>query len=99
MMKKKKSDFIELPKLKKKEKVKEEKFIKEDVKEDINIIKNLDEIIKKDNDYDKLLKKIDYENEEFMILFIKNYYINIKDKDLENKELIKEIEEIIYNLI
>ncbi len=62
--------------------------------EELNIIETMDNIIKKNNKND-LLNKIDLENEEFMILFIKNYYLKIKNNNLENKELIEEIERII----
>ncbi len=58
----------------------------------------LDNICKEDiklkNKKKDLLNKIDFENEEFMILFLKNYYNKHKNDNLINNGLMKELEDL-----
>ncbi len=62
------------------------KEIIEEVNKEEDIIKKIDDEIEKSKIKEELLKKIDFEDEEFMILFIKKFIENykIKYKDTSN---------------
>ncbi len=81
-----KTEMIEEVKEVNKEVKEVNKEIIEEVNKEEDIIKELDNEIEKSKIKEELLKKIDFEDEEFMILFIKKFIENykIKYKDTSN---------------
>ncbi len=78
--------------------LKEVEELKKDVNEE-DIIKELDNEIEKSKIKEELLKKIDFEDEEFMILFIKKFIENYKSKYKDTSNIINsEMNHLIHVL-
>ncbi len=75
------------------------KEIIEEVNKEEDIIKELDNEIEKSKIKEELLKKIDFEDEEFMILFIKKFIENYKSKYKDTSNIINsEMNHLIHVL-